>query len=99
MSMKLWAWVSRTPATVHALCTENEVYHFDNVFFKIGEDEARLVSPSQRVPLETGYEALQRAGLIRASVDLAFQAEHSSISSSPYQHFDVCICHLWLHYS
>ena len=29
-----------------ALCTENEVYHFDNVFFKIGEDEARLASPS-----------------------------------------------------
>ena len=24
-----------------AFCTENEVYHFDNVFFKIGEDEAR----------------------------------------------------------
>ena len=27
-----------------ALCTENEVYHFDNVFFKIGENEARLAS-------------------------------------------------------
>ena len=57
-----------------AFCTENEVYHFDNVFFKIGEDEARLVSPSQRVLLETGYEALQRSGLIRASVGLALQA-------------------------
>ena len=50
-----------------AFCTENEVYHFGNVFFKIGEDEARLMSPSQRVLLETGYEALQRSGLIRAS--------------------------------
>ena len=38
-----------------ALCMENEVYHFDNVFFKIGEDEARLMSPSQRVLLGTGY--------------------------------------------
>ena len=46
-----------------AFCTENEVYHFDNVFFKIGRDEARLASPSQRVLLETGYEVLQRAGL------------------------------------
>ena len=45
-----------------AFCTENEVYHFDNVFFKIGEDEARLMSPSQRVLLETGCEALQRSG-------------------------------------
>ena len=71
-----------------AFSTENEVYHFDNVFFKIGEDEARLVSPSQRVLLETGYEALQRSGLIRASVGIAFQAEHSSIPSSPYQPFD-----------
>ena len=50
-----------------AFCTENEVYHFDNVFFRIGEDEARLMSLSQRVLLETGYEALQRSGLIRAS--------------------------------
>ena len=58
-----------------ALCTENEVYHFDNVFFKIGEDEAILVSPSQRVL--TGYEALQRSGLIRASVGIAFQAGRS----------------------
>ena len=32
-----------------AFCTEEEVYHFDNVFFKVGEDEARLMSPSQRV--------------------------------------------------
>ena len=37
-----------------ALCTENEVYHSDNVFFKVGEDAARLMSPSQRVLLETG---------------------------------------------
>ena len=28
---------------MHSLCTENEVYHLDNVFFKIGEDEARLL--------------------------------------------------------
>ena len=82
-----------------ALCTENEVYHFDNVFFKIWEDEARLMSPSQRVLLETGYEVLQRFGLIRASVGLAFQDEHSSIPSSTYQPFDKCICHLWHHYS
>ena len=82
-----------------AFCTENEVYHFDNVFFKIGEDEARLMSPSQPVLLETGYEALQRAGLIRASVGLAFQAEHSSFPSSTCQPFDEYICHLWHHYS
>ena len=37
-----------------AFCTENEVYHFHNVFFKIGEDEARLMSPFQRLLLETG---------------------------------------------
>ena len=70
-----------------AFCTENEVYHFDNVFFKIVEDEARLVSPSQRVLLETGYEALQRAGLIRASVGIAFHAELSSIPSSTFLPF------------
>ena len=50
-----------------SLCTENEIYHFDNVFFKIGEDDARLMSPSQRVLLETEYEVLQRAELIRGS--------------------------------
>ena len=70
-----------------AFCTENEVYHFHNVFFKIGKDEARLMSLSQRVLLETGYEALQRAGLIRASVGIAFQAELSSPSST-YLPFD-----------
>ena len=42
-----------------AFCTENELYHFHNVFFKIGKDEARLMSLSQRVLLETGYEILQ----------------------------------------
>ena len=82
-----------------AFCSENQVYHFDNVFFEIGEDEARLMSPSQRVLLETGYEALQRPGLIRASVGIAFQAEHSSIPSSTYQAFDEYTCHLWHHYS
>ena len=56
------------------LCTENEVYHFDNPHFKIGEDEVRIMSPSRRVLLETGYEVLQRGGLVRASVGLAFQA-------------------------
>ena len=78
------------------LSTKNEVYHFDNVFFKIGEEEARLMSPSQRVLLDTGYEVLQRAGSSRTSVGLAV---HSSSSSSTYQPFDECICHLWLHYS
>ena len=82
-----------------AFCTENDVYHFDNVFFKIGEDEARFMSPAQRVLLETGCEALQRPGLIRASVGTAFHAEHSSIPSSTYQPFDEYICHLWHHYS
>ena len=42
-----------------AFCTENELYHFHNVFFKIGKDEARLMSLSQRVLLETGYDILQ----------------------------------------
>ena len=42
-----------------AFCTANELYHFVNVFFKIGKDEARLMSLSQRVLLETGYEILQ----------------------------------------
>ena len=37
-----------------AFCTENELYHFHNVFFKIGKDEARLMSLSQRVLLEMG---------------------------------------------
>ena len=97
-SMKLWAWVSRTPATVRSVRKMRSTT-FDNVFFRIGEDEARLVSPSQRVLLETGYEALQRPELIRASVGLAFQAEHSSIPSSTYQPFDEYICHLWHHYS
>ena len=82
-----------------AFCTENEVYHFDNVFFKIGEDEARLMSPSQSVFLGTGYQSLQRSGLIRASVGLAFQAELSSNPSSTYQPFDEYICHLWQHCS
>ena len=90
----------RLSYTCHGVfCTENEVYHFDNVFFKIGEDEARLMSLSRRVLLETGYDVLQRAGLIRASVGLAFQAEHSSIPSSTFQPLDECICHLWLHCS
>ena len=68
-----------------AFCTENEVYHFDNVFFKIGEDEARLMSPSQRVLLETGYEVLQRSGLNRASVRLSFQAGRSLVFLSAFR--------------
>ena len=82
-----------------AFCTENEVYHFDNVFFRIGEDEARLMSPSQRVLLETGYEVLQRSGLNRASVGLSLQAGRSSNPSSTYLPFDEYIYHLWHHYS
>ena len=82
-----------------AFCTENEIYHFDNVFFKIGEDEARLMSPSQRVLLETGYEVLQRSGLNRASVGLSLQAGRSSNPSSTYQPFVGYICRLWHHYS
>ena len=38
-------------------------------------------------------------GSPRASVGLAFQAEHSPIPSSTYQPFDEYICHLWHHYS
>ena len=65
--------------TCHSsFCPENEVYHFHNVFFKFGKDEARVMSLPQRVLLETGYEALQRSGLIRASVGIALQAELSS---------------------
>ena len=82
-----------------AFCTENEVHHFHNVFFKIGKDEARLMSLSRRVLLETGYEALQRPGLIRASVGIAFQAEFSSNPSSTFLSFVGYICHLWHHYS
>ena len=54
----LWAWVSRTAATVRSVRRMSSTT-FTNVFFKIGKDETRLMSLSQRVLLETGYEILQ----------------------------------------
>ena len=37
------------------LRTENEVYHFDNVSFKIGEDEARLLFFHLVLPVLPSY--------------------------------------------
>ena len=94
--MKLWAWVSSNICHC-AFCTGNEVYHFDNVFFRIGEDKSRPhVTVSARPAGDGGMKALQASwgSPELPSVGLAIQAEHSSIPSSTFQPFGEYICHL-----
>ena len=62
----------------HVTCHENvsvsalahqELYNFDNEVFGISDEEARFMSPQQRVVLEGGYECLFRGGLTRATME------------------------------
>lgn len=48
-------------------CNDDDVIMFDNDFFGISETEASIMSPAQRLVLQTGYEALRNAGVSKAS--------------------------------
>lgn len=48
-------------------CNDDDVIMFDNDFFGISDTEASVMSPAQRLVLQTGYEALRNAGVSRAS--------------------------------
>ncbi|CAK9101811.1 Phenolphthiocerol/phthiocerol polyketide synthase subunit C ((Phenol)carboxyphthiodiolenone synthase subunit C) (Beta-ketoacyl-acyl-carrier-protein synthase I) (Phthiocerol synthesis polyketide synthase type I PpsC) [Durusdinium trenchii] len=47
-------------------CNDEDVIMFDNEFFQISETEAGIMSPAQRLLLQTGYEALRGSGVNRA---------------------------------
>lgn len=48
-------------------CSDESIVTFDNSFFRIPEEEASVMSPGQRVVLETGFEVLHQAGFTRDS--------------------------------
>jgi len=49
--------------TIHGgFCSYDEVFSFDNRFFGLPDDEAKFMSPSQRVTLEECYSVLWRGG-------------------------------------
>eukprot|EP00439_Symbiodinium_sp_Y106_P047954 s591_g6.t1 len=48
-------------------CADEDVIMFDNAFFGLSDEEARVMSPAQRLVMQTGYEALQNAGVTKAS--------------------------------
>jgi len=54
-----------TYAVHGSFCSEKCVVMFDNDFFGVSEEEARIMSPGQRLVLQTGYEALQQAGITK----------------------------------
>ncbi|CAJ1446693.1 unnamed protein product [Effrenium voratum] len=55
-----------TYATHGGFCHDDDVIMFDNTFFEISDAEAGNMAPSQRLVLQTGYEALRNAGINKA---------------------------------
>lgn len=51
-----------------AFCEDEMIVQFDHRFFKITPEEANVMSPSQRVVLEVGYETLSRGGYNKAAL-------------------------------
>eukprot|EP00930_Biecheleria_cincta_P018480 TRINITY_DN14388_c3_g1_i2.p1 TRINITY_DN14388_c3_g1~~TRINITY_DN14388_c3_g1_i2.p1 ORF type:complete len:1233 (-),score=231.02 TRINITY_DN14388_c3_g1_i2:95-3766(-) len=56
-----------TYAVHGGFCQDDCVLLFDNQFFGVSEEEASIMSPAQRLVLQTGYEALQQAGISKAT--------------------------------
>jgi len=55
--------------TNHAGCVNDGLMLcFDNEFFGIAQEEAKVLDPSQRNIMETGYEALRAAGYTKAGL-------------------------------
>ena len=98
-SMKLWAWVSRTPATVRS------VRRMSSTTFTLSSSglEKTKHDSCHRLSASCWGRGMKRCSVLGSpelpSVGVTFQAEHSSIPSSTYQPFDEHICHLWHHYS
>jgi len=55
-----------TYAVHGGFCSDDTVVMFDNLFFGVSEVEAGVMSPAQRLVLQTGYEALHHAGISKA---------------------------------
>eukprot|EP00440_Ansanella_granifera_P034040 gb/GFBE01036926.1/.p1 GENE.gb/GFBE01036926.1/~~gb/GFBE01036926.1/.p1 ORF type:complete len:1259 (+),score=257.18 gb/GFBE01036926.1/:1-3777(+) len=53
--------------TYHGGFTQ-DIYAFDNDFFKVPEEEAWMLAPASRQLLERGYEALYKSGLQKKTV-------------------------------
>lgn len=51
-----------------AMIDTNELIMFDNHFFGISDEEAKYVSPGQRVVLQDGYLTLHRAGFTKLTL-------------------------------
>jgi len=59
---------SGTTYAMHgAFCSDESIITFDNGFFNIPEEEASLMSPGQRLVLETGFEVLHQGGYTKES--------------------------------
>ena len=98
-SMKLWAWVSSTSATVRSArkMRSTTLTMSSSGLGKTNHDSCHRLSAS------CWRRGMKRSSVLGSpelpSVGLATQAEHSSIPSSTFQPFDEYICHLWHHYS
>jgi len=55
--------------TAHGgLCSDKEVYSFDNEFFRISDYDANMMAPGQRILVEVGYQCLSLSGYTRESL-------------------------------
>eukprot|EP00931_Biecheleriopsis_adriatica_P076930 TRINITY_DN5058_c0_g1_i1.p1 TRINITY_DN5058_c0_g1~~TRINITY_DN5058_c0_g1_i1.p1 ORF type:complete len:1261 (+),score=269.89 TRINITY_DN5058_c0_g1_i1:124-3906(+) len=76
--------------TIHGgFCAHDEIYSFDNRFFKIPDDEAMLMAPSQRVVMEDGYTVLFRGGHTKASLHGRSVGIFLGDTGSDWQPFNV----------
>lgn len=61
--------MGKTYARHGCFCAHDLIYSFDNSFFGISNDDARIMGPTQRMVLEDAYSVLNRAGYTKASLE------------------------------